>query len=224
MKKFLSIILSILMLATTQITALAADNFVGSPTANNKPTLIESTSVDGNDYKVVINSFAERDQLNKNQKIDFENAYNSIKNANNLIELNSELKDLADNKNLNVEDLSVSDIFNISYHDNNGNVVDNNGTFKIKVKAATLNNFVGLMHYDGQTWTMVKGAKINADGYLEFTTDYQGTFAVVVDTAGTNTQSPATGASEISIVATLSILACAALIIVKFNSNNKERA
>ena len=223
MKKFLSIMLSILMLATTQITALAADNFVGSPTANNNPTLIEGTSVDGDDYKVVINSFAERDQLNKNQKIDFENAYNSIKNANNLIELNSELKDVADSKDINVENLSISDIFNVSYQDNDGNVIDNNGSFKIKVKAATLNNFVGLMHYDGQTWTMVKGAKVSADGYLEFTTDYQGTFAVVVNTAGTNTQSPATGESEISIVATLSILACAALIIVKFNSNNKER-
>lgn len=248
MKKFLSFILSILMLATTQITAFAAGNFVGSPTANNKPTLIEATSVDGNtDYEVVLNAYSERNILKANQKADMENAYNSIVNANQVLDLNSGLKTVAENKNVAVENLAVSDLFYVSYREktstivnaqilipmavgsgvnsNNSNATMNHGTFNIKLKAATLNNFVALMHYDGANWTTVENAKVDTKAQtLSFTTDKEGAFAVVVDSTGANVQSPATGSIETYVVAVIGVLACAVLVISKFNSNNKERA
>ena len=103
------------------------------------------------------------------------------RNTDDLTSLNEDLKKIANDKGIKGTDLAVSDLFDIDYTD--CDIHDGHGGFKIKLDSDGLDKFVGLMHFDGEKWTLIEGAAIDDNGYLVFSTDKTGSFAIVLDTA-----------------------------------------
>lgn len=177
MKKFLAIILTVVMLLTMSITAFAAGAFISSPSNNNAPTLVSGKNED-EDCKASlgITSYADRDKLSDEETKEMEDAYDQISSTDDPTTLSDALKDKAKKDGVNGNHLGVSDLFHIDY--NNCDDHGDHGAFNITLDADTLENFYGLMRFDGKDWHMVDGAKVE-NGNLVFTSKELGTFAVV---------------------------------------------
>ena len=217
MKKMLSVCLVFVMVICFSVTVFAEGGFVSSPSLNPSPEIVEG------DGDIVINSYADRDKLSDEERKDIEDAYDSIKNNENLVDLNEKLNNAADNKNVDPSNLAVSDLFNIGYKGN-----DPFSSQSLTLKADTLNNFVALMVYVNGEWQLVEDATIK-NGNLLFTAKELGAYAVVVNT-GDDTKSPQTGINEteadnsgIAVYGILMVVsACGALLM--WNKSKKYTA
>lgn len=184
MRKILTIIALSLLVFSMTISAFAADNgvgsFVQSPSANQAPTLIEGGSEDHEcDEPLSIVSYADRAKLSEELRKDIEAVYSDIVGTKNIITLCPALKDVAAELGIPGANLDVSDIFDISDH--HGKL---EGKFDIVLKAETLENFVGLLHYVDGKYELVENAKVEErDGelHLVFSTNGLSPFAIVVD-------------------------------------------
>ena len=193
MKKLLAVVLAVVLVMALSLTALAApQGFVSSPSGTAAPEILEFSNSDEDCIsKLTITPYGERNKLDEAGRKLMEDAYNKIINSSNLGELNKNLENLAKQLGITVNDLAVSDLFDISSKDCVSH--DEHGEFTIKLKDEDLKNFAGLMRYDGTHWHLVEGAKISADGtHLTFTSKEIGTFAIVTKT-GSSTVSPPTG-------------------------------
>ena len=178
MKKVLVLCLAVVMLFSFSMTVFAAPNgFVKSPTGQQGPVIVE-----GDD--IIVTPFGDRDNLDDETKKKIEDAYDSIINADNLGDLNKELKSKAENLGVDVKHLAVSDLFDVEF---NGK-----GLYSVTIKPETLENFVGLMRWDGDKWVFVKDAKLNGN-QLSFTLEESAQFAIVVNAGAGNVGSPVTG-------------------------------
>lgn len=192
MKKLLSVCLVLVMVLCFGITAVAEGGFVSSPSLNPAPEVIEPT-----DGSVVVHPYVDRDELTEDQRKVFENAYNSINNANSLADLNSKL---------NGKNLAVSDLFNVGYTGANAN-----GSYSVSLKADTLNNFSALMTYVNGEWKIVEDAKIQ-NGSLVFTAKNFGPYAIVVNTE--DTKSPQTGINGVENTSNTSLVVYGVIMLV----------
>ena len=183
----------IMMLASISLNALAAPaGFVSSPSGNAAPTVEEFTPGDeACTAKLVITPFVDKDKLPDELKTLFEKAYNSILETKDLTALNEVLKKVAADKNINPQNLAVSDLFDIHYTDCDFH--DGHEDFDIVLGAETLGSFVGLLHMNKSgVWEWVENARVTGNGeHLEFSVDSFSPFAIVVDTA--NLEVPPTG-------------------------------
>ncbi len=193
MKKLLAVILTIVMVMTLSLTVFAAPSgFVSSPSGSEGPILEDFENADEDcESELELTHYGDRDELDDESREILEDAYESIVNASDLGELNKDLEDLAEKLGIPVEDLAVSDLFDISSSDCDGH--SEHGEFTITLNDDDLKDFVGLMRYDGENWHLVDGARISDDGTkLIFTSDEIGAFAIVTNT-GSSTVSPPTG-------------------------------
>ena len=176
------LVLSVLALSMT-FSSFAANSgsFVQSPSANQAPELVFGGSEEHDcDEPLKIVPYLDRDALEEEAKEILEKAYEQIKKAKNLVTICPDLKAIAEKLDVPTTNLAVSDLFDIS--DVHGGV---DAKFDIVLKAETLENFVGLLHYKNNEWVLVDNAKVEeVDGelHLIFTTDGLSPFAVVVDT------------------------------------------
>ncbi len=188
MKRVLAICLMIVMVVSISVTAFAAPNgFVNSPSGNKAPT-VEETTPNNEDCtaEVVITPYSDKHELPEELRELVEEAYKDITEAEDLGDLVDELEKIAEEKNIDISKLSVSDLFNIHTEDCASHV---GHTFDVKLSADTLENFVGLIHLDKNgEWKMIDDAKIVNGEHLLFTLDSEGPYAVVVDTTGNTPQ------------------------------------
>ena len=184
MKKVLSVVLALIMCLTLTLSAAAAPgSFVSSPSGNSAPQLIEGVNEDEDcEAKLTIVPYSERDTLPEDKRELMEHVYDMIVDAEHVGELNSAVEALAKKKGIPVESLAVSDLFDVSYYNCGAEDHADHGYFKIKFKADTLKNFVGLLHYTGNKWEFVEGAKIEDNIYLTFRVEDLSPFAIVVNT------------------------------------------
>lgn len=183
MKKILTVlVLSVLALSMT-FSAFAADgvgSFIQSPSANQAPTLVEGGSDDHDcEEPLRIVSYADRDKLPEDLRKALEAVYADVIGTKNIITLCPALKDIAADLGIPGTNLEVSDLFDIS--DVCGEV---DGKFDIVLKAETLENFVGLLHYVDGEYQLVENAVVeDRDGelHLIFSTEGLSPFAIVVD-------------------------------------------
>lgn len=182
MKKVLTLVLALVMcLALTMSAAAAPISFVSSPSSNPAPTLVEGVNEDEDcEAKLVITSYSDRDTLPADKRELMEKVYDMIVGEENAGELNAAVETLANSKDVPVGSLAVSDLFDIDHH--NCEDHEDHGFFKIKFKAESLKNFVGLLHYTGNKWELVEGAKVDNNGYLTFRVEDFSPFAIVVNT------------------------------------------
>lgn len=189
MKKLIMISLAVIIALGMSISAFAATgSFVASPSKNQAPILSDvKTEAEGSTIKLVISSYADRDQLSAEDRTNIETAYAKIMGAKNLGELNTSITAVATKLGVDIADLAVSDLFDISIAEVEGNP----GKITVMLKAETLKNFACLLHYHNGEWVVVEDAKVSEDGeHLEFSTNDFSPFAIVVNTGTPVTQQP----------------------------------
>ncbi len=226
MKKVLVICLAMLMVVGMSVNAFAASNaFVSSPSKNPAPELIEgineSEDCTGNAF---ITSYGDRDSLSEEDRKQIEKAYEDILATTDLTTINSDLKELASNLNVNAANLSVSDLFNIGHE--NCDDHDSHGDFTVTINAEMLDRFVGLLYYSNGKWELIKDVKIenvNGEMQLKFASEGVSSYAIVVDTTEAQGVSPETGDnSRIHIY--MIVMAVSALAIVLVSLKSKKQA
>ncbi len=178
MKKTVSILMALVMAAVLTVTSLAAPaGFISSPSAQPAPEVVEITPADDDATgTVIVTPYSERKDLPQEKIELIEKALEKITEAETIVEVISGLADIAAEAGIADADLAVSDIFDISYAEGSS------GKFQIKLKPEALEKFVALIHFNGEEWEVVEGAKISEDGEsIEFTADDFSPFAIVVD-------------------------------------------
>ena len=120
--------------------------------------------------------YSKRSSLTAKQRREFTKCYNDVKKHTDLTELTEDIADIAEEQGLDVSDLAVSDIFYSVLPKNK-----ESGT-RVRVKAPNLDKFVALLCYSNGEWSVVKDAKVNANGKLVFKTKKAAAYAIVIDT------------------------------------------
>lgn len=190
MKKLVSVLVAVILAATVCVSALAAPNgFVESPSNQTGPEIIDG---DG----IVVTPFGDRDDLPEDVREALEEAYNSILNADNLGELSEALENLANELGVPVQNLVVSELFELSYESGEQ---DSEGNFVVTLKDESFKDFFALMKYEDGKWVLVDDAKLGEGNKLSFTAgSLPAPFAVVINTDSANdgtadNEVPATG-------------------------------
>ena len=181
MKKIISIVFLIALLALTVLSVSAATGgFVLSPSNNNAPVLIEGKNESKDcTSKVVITSYGDRDRLSQKSRKDIEAAYTQIIGTLDLATLTDEVEDVAKKLEVSTSKLSVVDLFDISNTDCEGH--DAHGKFTITIKPTTLKNFACLLHYSDGEWEVVDSAKLTNNGeHIQFTAKELSPYAIVL--------------------------------------------
>ena len=222
MKKFLTILMLSLLVFSLTFSSFAADigGFLESPSAKRAPTLVSGSNPDHDcEDGLTITAYGDRDQLPEELRKAIEEFYTKIMGVKNLVGICPEIRELANSQGIPTANLAVSDLFDI--HDKCDDV---EGTFDIVLKATTLENFVGLIHYTDGEFELIKNAKVEEiDGelHLKFSTNGLSPFAVVVNTGDVIEQKD--NSVIIGVLATVAIAEGAALvaILIKFILSKK---
>jgi len=218
MKKLFTICLALVMVLSLSVSVMAANNFVNSPSNNRAPIIIECENESEDcTASVVVTPFGDRDTLSDEQKKEFQDAYDQIVNADKLDDLFNDLDSVITPGTI-VENLTVSDLFNMHYTDCNTH--DEHGKFKIELSTETLKDFVGLVQFIDGKWQTVTDAKVEDGKYLSFTVKDLSTFAIVVDRSKAETTSPVTGAPTASYIlyiamASVAFVGLASVLVIK---------
>lgn len=208
MKKVFSIVLAIAMMFTLSIAAFAAqDDFLESPSKGQAPEL-EGSENDSCKGEIVIVPYGDRDKLDDEDKKHFEDAYQTIVDADDLSDLNKGLDD-----NSAVSDLFGIDLIGCDDH-------DHHDEFTVKLNADDIKNFSDLIYYNGSEWVVVADAAI-IDGLLVFSADIDAftPFAIVVSVGD---DAPQTGDTFSWIYVALMITSGIGLACVCTSMNKKK--
>lgn len=181
MKKFAAIFMTLVMVLLLGLTASAA--FVSSPSNNLAPVIQDfEPETDDCDAELKVTPYSDRYSLTEEEYKTLEEAYNRISGKKDDEKLSEALRELAEEKGVKVGDLSVSDLFNVGYDDCEAHEEDGHKGFKVTLKADTIDNFAGLLYFDGENWKNVKILSYDAKkGTVTFFTEDLGCFAFVVN-------------------------------------------
>lgn len=236
MKKIIAIFLTLVMAASLATVSLA-DSFYESPSKKPAPGVVEFEPKDEDcTANLVVTPFGDRDNLPENHKEQFEQAYDQIKNTEDLTTLIVDLGKLAADKGLDKDQLAVSDLF--TTHVTDCDVHDDHFDFDITLDVDMLSHFVALVQLNGNgEWEIVNDARVTNNGeHLAFSVEELGTFAVVVSkdkptipdadtgTTGDVNGAPQTGESDarmriyVAVMAVSAIVLCA--VVVKSRREN----
>ncbi|MBR3692613.1 MAG: LPXTG cell wall anchor domain-containing protein [Clostridia bacterium] len=219
MKKVLTAILVLVLVLSLSFSVLAAPaNFISSPSTEEAPGLVSGTNVSEDCVaQLIITAYAERDELPAEIRALLEEAYKMITEAGDLSELNAKVKEIAEKMGLDMKDLAVSHLFDISTTDCDGHA--DHGHFDVTLSADTLHNFVCLLHYYNGEWRIVENAQVTNNGeHLEFDEDEFSPFAIVV-----STDTPDTGDNmDIVLFAALMVLSGAAVVFFWMKSRKEN--
>lgn len=220
-KRIITVMLFTLVLFSMSFTAFADGGFTQSPSANSAPEIVDSSSEDHDcDQALIITAYADRSELPEELSAELEKAYTKIMGVKNLTSICGELKALAEEKGIPTANLAVSDLFDI--RDKHDDVED--AVFEIVLKAETLENFVGLLHFTDGKWELIKDAEVefkDGEGILKFKTKGLSPFAVVVDTGETIAPSNNNGLIVALVIISVAEAAALITILIKFIINKK---
>lgn len=145
-----------------------------TPSTSTDQTGTAAKNEEQDKYRAV--GYSKRSALTAKQRREFIKCYNDVKKHTDLTELTEDIADIAEEQGLEVSDLAVSDIFYSVLPKNK-----ESGT-RVRVKAPNLDKFVALLCYSNGQWSVVKDAKVNANGKLVFKTKKAAAYAIVIDT------------------------------------------
>ena len=192
MKKILVFGLVLVMCLSMGLTAFAANGgYIQSPTKNKAPSVVEVT---GQELVITVTPFAERNKLTGETAANFNEAHEDIVANKDISVLAPEVKAAAEKANVKVENLGISDLFDVSANK------ALTGEVTIKLNAETAKHFVALLHYHNDTWEVVDGASVK-DNTLTFTVKELSPFAIVVDREKATVTAPLTGDNGVASVA-----------------------
>ena len=226
MKKVLAICMTLVMVMSMMSVTVFADpgNFVSSPSGNSAPIIIDFESESEEcTALLVVTPYSERDTLPEEKKDKLEQAYDEIVKAKDLSDLHGAIAQVAASKGIALEDLAVSDMFDVSYYD--CAIHDDHGYFEIILKPETLKNFVALLHLNGNTWEHIDNAEVtgaNKD-HLRFFVDDLSPFAIVVDTEPASSQPGTNDPFDIIPYVVVMVLSASAAIVL-WKKSRKQSA
>ncbi len=209
MKKFAAIFMTLVMVLMMGLTASAA--FVSSPSNNRAPS-IESFECESEDCsaELKVTPYSDRYSLSEDEWKILEEAYKRISGQKDDEKLAEILKKIADEKGVDVSDLSISDLFYVDYEGCEEHVEDGHKGFKITLKADTIDNLVGVLHFDGENWTIVKILSYDAkNGTVTIFAEELGCFAFVVE----KYVAPNTGDTSMALVWFALVAACSMVVL-----------
>lgn len=224
MKKILVVCLAVVMLLSMSLVAFAEPgSFQVSPSTRPAPQLVSGKNVsEGCAAQIIITAYVDRDELPEETRKKIEEAYSMIVGAEHLGKLSEAIAKLAKERGVDVEDLAVSDLFDISATDCNAHV--EHGHFDITLKADTLNNFFALLHYYNGEWRIVENAEVTNNGeHLEFDEDEFSPFAIVVN-VGEPAVPAQTKACNLWLIILIIALILLTIIILIAKSKKKKNA
>ncbi|MBQ7939124.1 MAG: hypothetical protein IJ281_01955 [Clostridia bacterium] len=223
MKKIVALCLTLVMAVSLCLTAIAAPGaFVASPSGNKAPELVSFTVPDGCNAKLVITPYAERHTLDEATRLVLEEAYKQIANHIQNNDFSKALKAMAESKGMTASELSVSDLFDISYygceiHEEH----KHQGGFTITLKAETLGNLVGVLHMNNKNWENVQVLACDQDAKtVTFYVENLSPFAIVVDN-GSGSSTPPTGDNAMVYLG-VALVAAAGLVFVLVGAKKKK--
>lgn len=209
MKKILALIITAAMLLTMSVATFAkSEDFLVSPSKNLTPDLKDYEHEDHDcPGEIVIVGYGDKNTLSDDDKKEFEDAYNSIINADKLTDLNKDL----------TGDLAISDIFGVDL--NGCDEHPNHGKTTIELDTDSAKNFHSLIAFDGEKWITID-ATLNGTT-LTFTTylDSFTAFAIVVNTAS---DAPQTGDSFSWGYVALMAVAAAGIVVICISMKKKK--
>lgn len=142
MKKVLSCLLAVLLLASFSVMAFAADPVPSVEAEEVVPAVAEALDADGNDVasSIVITDYADKDTLPEAAQEQLDGAAEALKDLAAIIEGNEDLKELVGDKDVDVESLfDISTVGEVSLP------VD------LKLELDNADNFAALLHFvDGE--------------------------------------------------------------------------
>lgn len=215
MKKFLAIVMAMVLAFSVNVIAFANGGFVASPSGNEAPEIVEIVYDDDScEPEIVITPYSERHKLDDKRRADLEKAYNEIAANADLTKLCAALKTEAQKKGADPKNLGVSDLFDVTaYHTKDDH--EYCGFVTLTISAETLKNFVALMHRNPETgkWENVEEAVVDAtESTLTFKSRDFSPFAIVVDKSASSI--PSTGGEvpmQIIIPAAIVVVSAVAL-------------
>ncbi len=226
MKKFIVICLSLVMLFSLSLTALAANGaFLKSPSRNTAPIIVDfkpSSNEDGQcNAQLVVTPYNERNNLSAELLAKLEKAYADIAGTNDITTFNDAIAKFAEEKGIDGEDLAVSDLFDISVTE--CTVHENHTAYNIQLDSDNLGRFVAFLHLnENNEWEIVSDAKVSEDGKrLEFSVKSLSPFAIVVNRNETVEPGDNTMIIVWAIVAVTSGLLLVALLAKKKKQQNE---
>ena len=206
MKKIMVIGLVIIMCLSMGFTAFAANGgYIQSPTKNKAPSVVEVT---GQELVITITPFAERNKLTGETAANFTEAHEDIVANKDISVLAPEVKAAAEKANVKVENLGISDLFDVSANK------ALTGEVTIKLNAETAKHFVALLHYHNDTWEVVDNATVK-ENVLTFSVKDLSPFAIVVDREKATVTAPLTGDNGVaSVVAMMALVSALGMVLV----------
>ncbi len=238
MKKILACVLSMVMLLTCTVTAMAAPNdFVPSIEQKPGPGLVQQQTQDGRpgygiivmpdgkeiavpESDIIITPIGDADKAEDDVREALENALESIKDADSLEEIIKNIQDLLDTlaDGTDADDLVITDLFHVGVTNDYKELLDKGG--KLQLKFDGLSGLIAAMKKDNGKWSSLLDGlfKDNGDGTYTLIIDSEGVFAflrdagkVDVDYSDPEQSSPQTGdMTVLMIVSALTLIACAA--------------
>ena len=220
MKKIAVIFLSLVMVVCLTLIAIASPGaFLNSPSRNAAPSNVSFVPASEDCTAALkITSYADRASLSADIVAEMEDAYNQIvTNKDNAF--TDALAKLAEQAGITVPELSVSDLFDISYFSCEHHA-EHNG-FTITLKAETIKSFVGLLHKNGDVWEIINVSEVNeVENTITFFVDELSPFAVIVDN-GSGAQAPQTGDNTMVYLGVMAVAACALVVVLVAGKKRK---
>lgn len=222
MKKFFALLLAAVMALTVSVTVFAAPgNFVQSPSNNSGPELVEGKNESEDcTADLVVTPYKDRATLSADKLAEIEKVYGIISSGVDLTSLNAKFKSFVAGLGILSSNLAVSDLFDVSYF--NCDTHGDHGSFRIKLSAETLRNFVGLLHYNNGVWEFVESARVLPDGEtLEFSIKDLSPFAIVVEKDSGSAVSPDT--DNMTFALPVIMIVCSAALVFVCVKIKKEK-
>ena len=221
MKKIAVVALSLVMVVCLTLIAIAGPGaFLNSPSHNAAPEIVSFTPASEDCYAYLkITPYAERNTLDDATRAKLEEAYDQIVNNKEDNAFTRILAELAEQKGYTVPELSVSDLFDISYYSCEHHA-DHKG-FTITLKAETIKNFVGLIHMMGDEWEIIEVSEVNeAENTITFYVENLSPFAIVVDN-GSGDKAPQTGDNTMVYLGVMAVAACGLVLVLVSGKKRK---
>ena len=180
MKKIMILLTVAVMILCLTTSVFAAGGFTESPSSVSAPVLVEYEAKDPScGASLFLCAYANRAILADDERAVLEAAYASIAGASDLGGLNAGIGDVAKALRITSAQLAVSDLFALTM--SGCETHDAHGEIAVIIQPRVLENFAGLMYFDGAKWHLVEECEVSADGTkLIFDAVEMGPYAILV--------------------------------------------
>lgn len=182
MKKIIVLLMATLMILSLQITPFAKGKFVESPSVNSAPKLVEFDCEPHNcGVGITITPYSLRDTLSDEGQDDMEKAFSDILNKDNSSKFMDVAEEIGKNAEVPFEQLSVSDLFDMTLNECDVHEYDEHGKFVITLEADTFGKFAGVAYFWEGEWRQAAAELDETGRFLTIHSEHLCPFAIFVD-------------------------------------------